>query len=99
MRVRISGAATTELEAIAAYIARDNEVRALSFSQELIDRCFGLAEHPERYPFFIEHRGVRMRRASYRGYLIFYSIEPPEVRVHHIVHGAQDYTSLLFPEG
>jgi toxin ParE1/3/4 len=98
MRVRISLAARAELEAIGDYIAADSQPRAASFVAELLDRCGALSNHPERSPVATEFRGQAVRRATYRNYLIFYSIAADHIRVHHIVHSARDYMRLLFPE-
>jgi plasmid stabilization system protein ParE len=98
MRVRISGEVLAELRAIADRIAEDNKVRAASFTAELLERCFTLGDHSERYPVVMELSGQAVRRASYRNYLIFYVIRPDEVRILHIVHSARDYVRTLFPD-
>ncbi|MFD2183895.1 type II toxin-antitoxin system RelE/ParE family toxin [Rhodoplanes azumiensis] len=43
-----------------------------------------------------EDRGIRRR--THGNYLIFYRIEDDEVQVLHVLHGARDYTSILFPD-
>jgi toxin ParE1/3/4 len=44
-----------------------------------------------------EHTGVRRR--PYGNYLIFYRISDDRIEVLHVLHGARDYESILFPEG
>jgi len=61
--VRLTPLAEAELEAIADYIARDNPRRALSFVQELRDRCLSLVDMPLAFPLVprYEDRGIRHR--------------------------------------
>ena len=97
MIVHLSAEAEYDLETIGDYIPRDNPVRALSFLHELKARCLGLAEMPERFPLVprFEARGVRRR--GHGDYLIFYRVEAEKVVIIHILHGAQDYSTILFP--
>jgi toxin ParE1/3/4 len=44
-----------------------------------------------------EHAGIRRR--PYGDYLIFYRIGTDVIEVVHVLHGAQDYQAILFPEG
>jgi len=98
MDVRLSISARQELEAIGDYIAADSRMRADAFVRELVERCAGLSNYPDRYPVITDYRGERVRRAPYGSYLIFYSVREDEIRVHHIVHSARDYVRLLFPD-
>jgi plasmid stabilization system protein ParE len=41
---------------------------------------------------------ARVRRRPYGNYLIFYRIEIDVIAVVHVLHAAQDYESILFPE-
>ncbi|WP_218959696.1 type II toxin-antitoxin system RelE/ParE family toxin [Cupriavidus sp. IK-TO18] len=97
--VRLTPLAEAELEAIADYIARDNPRRALSFVQELRDRCLSLADMPLAFPLVprYEDRGVRHR--VHGNYQIFYRVvgDPPErIDVLHVLHSARNYAALLF---
>lgn len=58
MRVVITAAAKADLLAIRRSIACDNPARALSFVEELLDRCQALADTPRAYPLVprYEHR-------------------------------------------
>ncbi|MBF6990845.1 type II toxin-antitoxin system RelE/ParE family toxin [Cupriavidus sp. IK-TO18] len=99
MVVRLTPLAEAELEAIADYIARDNPRRALSFVQELRDRCLSLADMPLAFPLVprYEDRGVRHR--VHGNYQIFYRVvgDPPErIDVLHVLHSARNYAALLF---
>lgn len=97
MIVRLSAEAEQDLERIADYIALDNPVRAVSFLQELRGKCLALADMPERFPLVPRYEASGVRRRSHGNYLIFYRVEPEKVVVIHILHGAQDYAAILFP--
>lgn len=99
MIVRILPDAEADLEAIGDYIARDNPHRALTFVKELRNMCNDLAEMSLAFPLVprYEHMGVRHR--VYGSYQIFYHVvdESALVDVLHVIHGARNYGSILFP--
>jgi len=100
MIVRILPVVEAELELIGDYLAADNPRRAMSFVRELRDRCLGLADMAFAFPLVprYEDRGVRHR--VHGSYQIFYRIvgEPAErIDIIHVLHGARDYASVLFP--
>ncbi len=97
MIVHLSAEAEYDLETIGDYIARDNPARALSFLQELRSSCLGLTDMPERFPLVPRYEAVGVRRRAHGDYLIFYLVEPGKVVIIHILHGAQNYSSILFP--
>lgn len=97
--VRLTPLAEAELEGIADYIARDNPRRALSFVQDLRDRCLSLADMPLAFPLVprYEDRGIRHR--VHGNYQIFYRVvgDPPaRIDVLHVLHSARNYAALLF---
>lgn len=99
MIVRILPDAEADLEAIGDCIARDNPRRALTFVKELRQMCNDLAQMSLAFPLVprYEHMGVRHR--VYGSYQIFYRVidEPALVDVLHVIHGARNYASILFP--
>lgn len=97
MKVKISGAAESELEAIGNFIAEDNPNRADSFVLELLDHCEKLAEHPLRYPLIPGLEGLGIRRCPYKAYLILYVVGGDVVDIAHILHSARDL-ERIFPE-
>jgi len=97
MIVHLSAEAEYDLEVIGDYIARDNPARALSFLQELRSKCLGLSDMPERFPLVPRYEATGVRRRGYGDYLIFYRVEAQKVIVLHILHGAQNYNTILFP--
>ena len=97
MIVHLTEEAEQDLECIADYIALDNPPRAVSFLQELRGKCLALADMPERFPLVPRYEESGVRRRGHGNYLIFYRIEPEKVVIVHVLHGAQDYTAILFP--
>jgi toxin ParE1/3/4 len=95
VNIVISEAAYGDLGKIGDWIARDNPERALTFTGELIDRCGELLPHPERFVEVRRYSGLSLRKRAYKGYLIFYWIQPEQIEVHRIVHGSRDWASLF----
>lgn len=98
MRVVFTQSAKAGLLDIADFIARDNPRRALSFAQDLRAAAEAIGEFPEAYPVVPRYERLGLRRRPYGNYLIFYRIEVEEVVIDYILHGAQDYDAILFPE-
>ncbi|MBB3957791.1 type II toxin-antitoxin system RelE/ParE family toxin [Novosphingobium sediminicola] len=96
MIVHLTTEAEFDLETIGDFIAHDNPARALSFLRELRAKCLGLAEMPERFPMVPRYETTGVRRRVHGDYLIFYRVEPGRVVILHILHGAQNYTGILF---
>lgn len=97
MIVHLTAEAEFDLEAIGDFIARDNPSRALSFLRELREKCLSLADMPERFPLVPRYETAGVRRRVHGDYLIFYRVEVGKVLILHILHGAQNYTAILFP--
>ena len=58
----------------------------------------GLDPFPERFPLVPRYEVHGIRRRLHGKYLIFYSVAEDEVVILHVLHGAMDYESLLFPD-
>lgn len=97
MIVHLSAEAEQDLETIGDYIARDNPLRVISFLRELREKCLGLEDLPERFPLVPRYEAVGVRHRGHGNYLIFYRVEAEKVVILHILHGAQDYSAILFP--
>lgn len=93
-----STAALTDIEAIGAYIRTDNADRAASFVDELIAACDRLADMPRAFPLVPRYEALNVRRRNLGRYAIFYRFEKDVVEILHILHSAQDYAHILFPE-
>ncbi|MGH7210518.1 MAG: type II toxin-antitoxin system RelE/ParE family toxin [Acetobacteraceae bacterium] len=95
-RLLLSPRAVTDLEDIAAYIARDNPLRAAAFVNELEARCAAVARDPLSYPTR-EDLASELRVAVHGRYLVLFhaSADGDAVRVERVVHGARDLRRLL----
>ena len=78
-----------DLEAIADYIALDNPIRALSFVQEIRERCKKLTYAPRGAAIFPEY-GEDVRKVPFGNYRILYILQGDEVVILHISHGAMN---------
>ena len=96
MRVVITAAAKADLLAIRRYIEADNPSRALSFVEELLDRCLALADTPRAYPLVPRYERFGIRRCVHGDDLIFYRLQPEQIEVIHVLQGARDIEALLF---
>ena len=72
---------------------------AISFVRELREKCKALADAPRGYPLVPRHEHSGTRRRLHGNYLIFYRLGVNLIEVVHVIHGAQDYERILFPEG
>ena len=98
MIVTITAEAESDLEEIAAYIAQQSPQIALRLVRELREKCESLSDVPRAYPLVPRYEDSGIRRRPFGRFLIFYRIGFDAVEVLHILHGARDYESLLFPE-
>jgi len=96
--VIITQEAEDDLEGIGDYIARDNSRRAVSFVNELVERCQRLVDMPRRFPLVSKYEHTGIRRHPHGEYLIFYRVDETRINILHILNGAQDYESILFPD-
>ena len=98
MIVFISAQAEADLERIGDHIAEDNPRRASSFIHELLERCERLTETTHGFSLVPRYENTGVRRRPYRNYLIFYRVGDDRIEILHILNGAQDFESILFPE-
>jgi toxin ParE1/3/4 len=89
VKVTFSPAARDDLTEIALYIAQDNPNRALSFVDELENKCTALGTAPGIGTARPE-LGDGIRMFPYGRYLIFYRKGRLSVRIERILHGARD---------
>lgn len=100
MKLTVSPLAERDIEEIGDYIAQDNPVRALSFTENLYQQCCLIGDNP----WFYRERpelGLSIRSCVYGRYLILYGTTDTEVRIERVLHGARDINSLFSesPEG
>jgi toxin ParE1/3/4 len=98
MKVVVTAASLDDLDSIASYIARDNPDRAVTFVAELLRSCKEVGRSPKAFALVPRHEASGVRRRVHGRYLIFYRIASEQVEVLHVLHGAQDYEHILFPE-
>jgi toxin ParE1/3/4 len=97
MKVVVTNEAKADLLDIGEFIRTHNPSRAITFVNELLDRCTALADMPRAYPLVPRYECHGIRRCVHRNYLIFYRVIEDRVEVIHILHGARNYEALLFP--
>ena len=88
MRCVLSVFAELDLEEIADYIARGNPRRALSYIDEIRERCNNIITFPEAAPLR-EEFGVGIRVIPFDRYLIFYTAHSDTVRIERILSGSR----------
>jgi toxin ParE1/3/4 len=94
MKFRIAAAAKQDFKDIAAYIARDNPVRAQSFILEIYEKIRVVAEAPFTYQARDEwHQGLRS--ALHQSYHIVFRVENDVVEIARILHGARDIENIF----
>jgi toxin ParE1/3/4 len=98
MKVLVTDAAKADLKEIGEFIRPHNPARAVTFVEELLERCEALADLPHAYPLVPRYEHWGIRRRVHGDYLIFYRIREEAVEIIHILHGAMDYEPLLFPD-
>jgi toxin ParE1/3/4 len=96
--VTITAEAEADLEQIATYVAEQSARSALALVRELRERCESLLDAPRGYPLVPRYEHLGIRRRPFGRFLIFYRVGTDAIEVIHILHGARDYESLLFPE-
>lgn len=94
-QVEFAAAAKNDLLAIALFIAADNPLRALTFTDELENACLSLANHPMRYALISSFEETEIRRRPYGNYSIFYKIGESSVQILRILNAAMDYEQVL----
>lgn len=95
MKITLSTRALRDLEAIRTYIEKDNPARAASFIDELRNTAKRLADTPRAFPLVPRYEQHGIRRRSWKGYGILYSVEAQRIFIHRIIGPGQDYDAAL----
>lgn len=99
MKVEFSRFVEDDLDAIAASIAEDNPVRALTFIREVRAKALSLGANPLLYQLRPDI-GDQARMATVGRYAILFRVTADDlVRVERIVYGGRDLPSVLDPNG
>jgi toxin ParE1/3/4 len=93
-KFRIARQAYADVDEIAAFIQRDNPVRAQSFTDELSHRIGQCVERPLSFPAR-DDLAPGLRVALHGNYLILFRIEDGVVHVIRVLHGGRDIPNLL----
>jgi toxin ParE1/3/4 len=97
VKVVLTDEAIADLIAIGRYIRKDNPSRAVTFIAELQDRCYRIGTTPKAFPLIVGRENDGIRRRIHGNYLIFYWVKKNTVEILHVLNGAMDYESILFP--
>lgn len=92
MLVKYSRWVQPDLEEIAAYIAKHNPSRAISFVAELREEMTRIGENPLIYRLHPE-TAPEMRQAVFGRYLILFRVVDDTVLVERVLHGARNLTA------
>lgn len=95
LKVVLSSRAVADLKRIGRFIALDNPSRAASFVGELRETAMRLAEVPYGFPLVPRYEAHGIRRRSWRGYGILYSVLPDRLFIHRIIGPGQDHDRAL----
>lgn len=95
MRVVLSSHAVADLRRIGQWIAQDNPSRAGSFVTELREAAVRLGDLPHGFPLVPRYERHGIRRRSWKGYGILYSVLPDRLFVHRILGPGQDHDRAL----
>jgi toxin ParE1/3/4 len=90
----ISPEAESDLDSIAAYIARDNPDRAFTFIMEIRARFLDIAERPHSFAERLHWRKGK-RSALVGRYHIVFEIKPAHIEIQRVLHGARDIPDIL----
>lgn len=86
--------ATEDIEAIAAYIARDSVYYASAFVREILDASGSLSTFFERGRIVPELEKQNIRELFVREYRLIYSIEKTRIVILGIIHGKRNIVRL-----
>ena len=95
MKVIFVKQAENDLEQIADFIAQDNPIRALSFIEELEQKCLSIGDMPKAFPVVSELIELGIRRRVYQNYSIFFYIHSNNVFIVRVLNSVMYYTSLF----
>lgn len=95
MLVRLSTRAIGDLQGIRERIAEDNPARSVTFIEELRDAAARIGGMPRAFPLVPRYERHGIRRRSYKGYGILYSVQPDRIFIHRVIGPGQDHDRAL----
>ena len=97
MTVRLTPEAESDLEGIGDKIAEHNPARAVTYVQEMRERCYRIGEFPHAWPPRPQW-GEGIRITVHGTYVIVHRVRDETVQVLRVVHGARDLDALFAEE-
>lgn len=94
-KVSLTQHAGPDLDDIAAFIARDHPSRALTFVDELYEKCVSLADTPTAFPLIPRYEALDLRRRVHGDHLILFTVKRKTTTVLRVLHGARDFLPLV----
>jgi len=95
MKVTPSTQARQDLQAIRHYIEKDNPTRAVTFVEELRDIAKRIGDMSRAFPLVPRYEQHGIRRRSYKGYGLLYSVERDRIFIHRILGPGRDQERAL----
>lgn len=94
-QVRWSLTASTDLQEIEDFIARDSVLHAITFVDCIVDTSEMLLKTPLIGRVVPEFNRQDLREVIFRGYRIVYLVQSNEILILRVVHGARDLLGLI----
>ena len=91
---RLRPRAAADVEEIAAFIARDDPARAVSFIYELMGVCARIEERPRAFPRR-DDLAKGLRQAVHGRYLILFTADDHGIVIERVLHGARRLEDLF----
>jgi len=96
IRLELSGFVESDLDDIAAYIAQDNPLRAVTFIREIRATFRTIQSTPHMYQLRPDI-GDEARLATVGRYVILFRVGNDTVRIERVVYGGRDLPTALDP--
>lgn len=93
--VRWSLTASTDLQELENFIARDSLLHAVNFIDRIVESVEKLQQAPRMGRVVPEFGRSDIREIVFRGYRIVYLSEKKVVTILRVVHGARDLAALI----
>ena len=87
--------ASTDLQEIEDFIARDSVLHAITFVDCIVESAETLLKTPHIGRVVPEFNRQDLREVIFRGYRIVYLVENDEALILRVVHGARDLFGLI----
>ena len=96
IRLELSGFVESDLDDIAAYIAQDNPLRAVTFLHEIRATFRTIQSNPFIYQLRPDI-GDEARMATIGRYVVLFRVGNDTVRIERVIYGGRDLPAALDP--